>query len=83
MTEPQEPDWRAVLEFERDAPGLDATRERALRERFGVSPARYHQALDRALERPEALEYDPSLVLRLRRVREDRRRRRTAIRLVP
>ena len=51
------------------------------RERFGFSPARYHQLLHRIVDGPHALEYDPMLVRRLRRIREIRRRRRTADRL--
>jgi hypothetical protein len=69
---------RAVLDFEREAWKLTTTKERAIRERFGFSPARYHQLLHRTIDRPEALTYDPMLVRRLRRVREARRRARTA-----
>jgi hypothetical protein len=69
---------RAVLDFEREAWKLSTTKERAIRERFGFSPARYHQLLHRTIDRPEALAYDPMLVRRLRRVREARRRARTA-----
>ena len=53
-------------------------KERAIRERFGFSAARYHQLLNRVLEQPEALAYDPMLVRRLHRVRDARRRRRVA-----
>ncbi len=73
--------WREILDFERQwwqSPGPKAT---AIRDRFGLSPARYHQALNRLLERPEALQYDPMLVRRLRRLREARRRKRFAGRL--
>ncbi|HET9672007.1 MAG TPA: DUF3263 domain-containing protein [Actinomycetota bacterium] len=69
---------RAVLDFERASWKLTGTKERAIRERFGFSPARYHQLLHRIIDRPEALAYDPMLVRRLRRVREARRRARTA-----
>ncbi len=69
---------RAVLDFEREAWKLSTTKERAIRETFGFSPARYHQLLHRTIDRPEALAYDPMLVRRLRRVREARRRARTA-----
>jgi DNA-binding PadR family transcriptional regulator len=69
---------RAVLDFERESWQLEITKERAIRERFGFSPARYHQLLHRVIDRPEALAYDPMLVRRLRRVREARRRARTA-----
>jgi len=74
-------DWRAVLDFERYWSGAASAKGRAVRASFGVSLTRYHQALDRALELPEAVERDPMLVLRLRRLREDRRARRTASRL--
>ena len=69
---------RAVLDFEREAWKLTTTKERAIRERFGFSPARYHQLLHRIIDRPEALAFDPMLVRRLRRVRAARRRARTA-----
>jgi len=72
---------RRILDFERESWKLDLPKERAIRERFGFSTARYHQLLNRALDRPEALVYDPMLVLRLRRVREARRRKRAAGRL--
>lgn len=69
---------RALLDFERESWKLDVPKERAIRERFDFSPARYHQLLNRVLERPEALTYDPMLVRRLLRVRDARRRRRVA-----
>jgi Protein of unknown function (DUF3263) len=69
---------REVLDFEREAWMLSVTKERAIRERFGFSPSRYHQLLHKVIDRPEALVYDPMLVRRLRRVREVRRRARTA-----
>lgn len=69
---------RDVLDFEREAWTISTTKERAIRERFGFSPSRYHQLLHRIIDRPEALAYDPMLVRRLRRLREVRRRARTA-----
>jgi hypothetical protein len=69
---------RQLLDFEREAWKLSGTKERAIRERFGFSPARYHQLLHRVIDRDEALRYDPMLVRRLRRLRELRRRARTA-----
>jgi hypothetical protein len=69
---------RRLLDFERESWKLEISKERAIRETFGFSPARYHQLLSRVLERPEALAYDPMLVRRLRRVRDERRRRRIA-----
>jgi hypothetical protein len=72
---------RTILDFEREAWKLQVPKERAIRERFGFSAARYHQLLQRLIDTPAALAYDPMLVRRLRRLRDDRRRRRTAERL--
>ena len=72
---------RDILDFERDWWKATIPKERAIREQFGLSTARYHQVLGGLLDRPEALAYDPMLVRRLRRVREARRRKRYARRL--
>jgi hypothetical protein len=72
---------RQILDFERESWKLGVPKERAIRERFGFSAARYHQLLNRIIDRPEALTHDPMLVRRLRRLREVRRRRRVATRL--
>jgi hypothetical protein len=76
-----EPEWREILDFERTWWRSPVSKEAAIRERFGISPARYHQLLNRLIERPEALQHDPMLVRRLRRLREVRRRKRFAGRL--
>jgi hypothetical protein len=72
---------RAILDLEREAWRLPISKERAIRERFGFSPTRYHQLLNRTIDLPEALAYDPMLVRRLRRVRDERRKRRIASQL--
>jgi hypothetical protein len=72
---------RRVLEFERASPGRGRAKLRAIRQGLGMTPTRYHQLLVGALDRPEALAYDPMLVRRLRRLRETRRRTRLARRL--
>lgn len=69
---------KRILDFEREAWRLDVPKARAIRERFGFSPTRYHQLLHRAVDHPGALAYDPMLVRRVRRLREARRRRRVA-----
>jgi hypothetical protein len=69
---------RQILDFERESWKLTVAKERAIRARFGFSAARYHQLLNRIVDTPEALAYDPMLVRRIRRVREARRRRRVA-----
>jgi hypothetical protein len=81
VEEPLDQRSRDVLDFERECWKLAIPKERAIRERFGFSAARYHQLLGRALEMPQALEYDPMLVRRLHRMRDVRRRRRVAGRL--
>lgn len=73
--------WKDLLEFERSWGKLSVRKELAVRRRFGLSPARYYQLLNRLIDRPEALEYDPMLVRRLRRLREARRSKRFARRL--
>jgi Protein of unknown function (DUF3263) len=72
---------RAVMDFERSWWLEGGTKQRRVRERFGISATRYQQLLMRAIDRPEALRYDPMLVRRLRRLRESRRRMRLARRL--
>jgi hypothetical protein len=81
VDEPLDERSRAVLDFERESWKLEIPKERAIRDRFGFSAARYHQLLGRILDMPQALEYDPMLVRRLHRVRDARRRRRVAGRL--
>jgi hypothetical protein len=72
---------RAILDFERSWWTERGTKQRRIRERFGISVIRYQQLLMRAIDLPEALRYDPMLVRRLRRLRESRRRMRLARRL--
>lgn len=72
---------RRILEFERSAAWRGRSKDRAIRESLGISPTRYHQLLVGALDRPEALAFDPMLVRRLRRLRDARRRTRLARRL--
>lgn len=83
MTEQRQLDERSkqLLDFEREAWQLTVPKERAIRERFGFSPTRYHQLLNRLIDQQEALAYDPMVVRRLRRLREERRRKRFARRL--
>jgi hypothetical protein len=75
--------WQEILDFERTWWNVSARKELAVRARFGISAARYYQLLNRLIDQPEALEHDPMLVQRLRRLREARRRRRFARRLGP
>jgi Protein of unknown function (DUF3263) len=73
----------AILDFEREWWRHRSPKDRAVRERLGLSGTRYHQLLNSLIDRPDALAYDPMLVGRLRRLREARRRARAARRLEP
>ncbi|MFJ4038185.1 DUF3263 domain-containing protein [Microbacterium sp. NPDC090007] len=59
-----------LLDFEEQWPRWSSRKDEAIRDRFGVPPARYFQLLHRAIETTEALEARPMLVRRLRRRRE-------------
>ena len=74
-------DWRSILDFEREWWKGAGPKEIQVRERFAISATRYYQRLNRLIDQEEALEYDPMLVRRLRRVREARRKKRFARRL--
>ncbi|MFI9625037.1 DUF3263 domain-containing protein [Streptomyces sp. NPDC052042] len=67
---------RAVLAVERRSWTGPGAKERAIRERLGISPTRYYQLLNALLDDRRALEEDPVTVYRLRRVRDARRDRR-------
>ncbi|MGO2660555.1 DUF3263 domain-containing protein [Mycetocola reblochoni] len=64
---------RAVLEFERHWSERSGGKSEAIREAFGVSPARYYQLLSAVLASPQALRHDPLLVRRLLEARARRR----------
>ncbi len=67
---------RAILDFERSWWTEAGPKDTAIRERFELSGTRYYQLLTELLDDPDALDHDPLLVRRLRRVRERRRRAR-------
>lgn len=69
-------DWREILDFEREWWRFAVPKEVAVRRRFAMSAARYYHLLNRLIDLPEALRYDPMLVRRLRRLRDARRRKR-------
>ncbi|GAA4184688.1 hypothetical protein GCM10022288_05740 [Gryllotalpicola kribbensis] len=68
----------AVLDFEREWLQGPAAKEQAIRSQFGLSGARYYQILGRLIDTPAALAYDPLLVRRLLRQRDERREARAA-----
>jgi hypothetical protein len=69
---------RAVLDFERTWWTADGVKEVLIEERLGVTASDYYRLLNGLLDRPEALEHDPLVVRRLRRLRDRRRRARLA-----
>lgn len=58
---------RTILDIERDWWLSSPTKERAIRERLGCTPAAYYAALRRLAGSPEAAEYDPLVMKRLER----------------
>lgn len=69
---------RQILTFERSWWRLAGAKEREILELFGVPVTRYYQLLNELIDRPEAAEFDPVLVTRLRRQRGRRQRIRSA-----
>lgn len=68
-----------TLDFERQWWKYAGAKEAAVREMFGESPTRYYMRLNAIIDRPEAVVYDPMLVRRLQRLREARKRHRSAV----
>ena len=65
-----------ILDLERAAWTLPGRKDDLVRERLGLAPTTYRKLLAALLDDPEALTYDPLLVRRLRRARDERRRAR-------
>lgn len=63
---------RAILALETAWPRHGGAKEEAIRTQLGMSAARYYQLLGRLIDSEAALEYDPMLVRRLRRIRDSR-----------
>lgn len=69
---------RAILALETLWPRHSGAKEEAIRAQLGMSAARYYQLLGRLIDSESALEYDPMLIGRLRRLRDARAARRSA-----
>ena len=68
---------RAILDFERFWWTTGAgSKERAIREALGLSAARYYEVLNGLLDSAAAMDYDPLVIRRRRRNRDERRRAR-------
>ena len=72
---------REVLAFERQWWKYAGAKEQAIKELFDMSATRYYQVLNALIDNPAALETDPMLIKRLRRLRASRQRQRSARRL--
>ncbi|HEY3732322.1 MAG TPA: DUF3263 domain-containing protein [Streptosporangiaceae bacterium] len=66
-----------ILAFERRVWRNQGAKELEIRESFAISATRYYQLLNELIDRPEAIEYDPLLVKRLRARRAKRAGRRS------
>ncbi|WP_424212495.1 DUF3263 domain-containing protein [Streptomyces sp. BI20] len=66
----------AVLAHEQRPWPSVGVKEREIRAALGLTPTRYYQLLNHLVDDPRALEHAPTLVNRLRRLREARRARR-------
>jgi hypothetical protein len=69
---------RAMLEFERFWWRHAGSKEQAIRETFDLSATHYYRLLNALLDQPAAVEFDPLVVGRLRRLRASRARRRSS-----
>jgi len=65
-----------ILAFESKWWKHAGSKEQAIRDSFGLSSTRYYQLLNGLLDNPAALEHDPVLIGRLRRLRSTRARTR-------
>jgi hypothetical protein len=65
-----------ILAFESKWWKHAGSKEQAIRDAFSLSSTRYYQLLNGLLDNPAALEHDPVLIGRLRRLRSTRARTR-------
>jgi hypothetical protein len=65
---------KRILVFERGWWRFPGSKEREILETLGMPATRYYQLLNELIDRPEALEFDPALVKRLRAQRSRRQR---------
>ena len=72
---------REIIAFERQWWKYAGAKEQAVRELFDMSATRYYQVLNALIDNRTALEADPMLIKRLRRLRASRQRARSARRL--
>ena len=66
-----------ILAFERSWWRQPGAKEREILEALGMPVTRYYQLLNELIDRPEAAQFEPALVARLRRQRARRSRMRS------
>lgn len=71
MSELSDSDAR-LLSFEERAPRSAGAKEEAIRAQLDMSPVRYYQRLNLLIDVPAAMAAHPSLMARLRRIRDRR-----------
>lgn len=65
---------RAMLDFEQTWWMMRGPKHAAIRRVLGLSPTHYYRLLAKLIQTESAVDYDPMLVRRLRRLRNHRRR---------
>ena len=66
----------SLIEFERTWWADDQPKDAAIAEQFSLTTAEYYEQLHALIDSDEALNHDPLVVRRLRRMRDRRRRER-------
>lgn len=66
-----------ILTFARDWYAFRGAHEAAVRERFDMTATRYFLELNRIIDLPAAMAYDPFTTRRLQRIRTERQRSRS------
>jgi len=72
---------RQIIDFERHWWTYAGAKEQAIKDLFDMSATRYYQVLNQLIDNPVALAHDPMLIKRLRRLRAQRQKSRSARRL--
>ncbi|GAA1155230.1 DUF3263 domain-containing protein [Ornithinicoccus hortensis] len=72
---------RRIIDFERQWWKYAGAKEQAIKDLFDMSATRYYQVLNQLVDSPAALAHDPMLIKRLRRMRAQRQKSRSARRL--
>ena len=65
-----------IIEFERTWWADDQPKDAAIAEQFSLTTGEYYEQLHALIDSDEALEHDPLVIRRLRRMRDRRRRER-------